>query len=307
MKTPTAFLTFLGCVILASHVCVFDACASDTSVSDASAALDVVVSIAPQEWLVRRVGAEAVHSEILVQAGQDPHSFEPKPRQITHLAKARLYFTVGLPFEERLREKIKDAGMPVRFVDSAAGIVKIPCPEYGHEEQGAQPGQHDGGDDPHVWLSPNNLMVMAKNITRALSEADPANARLYADNLRKLQAELTALNQNIASRLRPFAGAAFYVFHPSFVYFAHDYGLRQEAVEIEGKSPSPRQLQQLIAKARQDRAKVVFSQPQFDPKSAEAVARAIDGRVVPLDPLAYDVAANLNVMADSIVAALSHE
>jgi len=280
-------------------VCAFSALAAGV----AEAALEVVVSIAPQEWLVDRLGGEAVHSEILVPAGQDPHSFEPKPRQIAHLAKARLYFTVGLPFEERLREKITGAGMPLRFVDSAAGITKIPFTEHGHED-----GAGRGDDtDPHVWLSAANLMVMADNIAQALAAADPEKAGFYTANLKRLRQELTTLHDHIAARLKPFAGAAFYVFHPSFGYFAHDYGLRQQAVEIEGKSPTPKQLQHLIAEARGKGARVVFSQPQFDPKSAEAVAEAIGGRVVPLDPLAYNVTENLELMAAGIAEALSHE
>jgi len=291
MKIPTLLLVFLGCSFFA------------LAVPDAHAALDIVVSIAPQKWLVDHLGGEVVHSEVLVPAGQDPHTFEPKPRQIAHLAKARLYFTIGLPFEERLREKIEDAGMPVRFVDSAAGITKIPFAEHEHEDG----TEHGNDDDPHVWLSPAGLMVMAQNIAQGLTAADPANAHLYASNLARVRQELTALHEQIAARLKPFAGTAFYVFHPSFSYFAHDYDLRQEAVEIEGKSPSPKQLQHLIAAARKDGARVVFSQPEFDPKSAEAVAQAIGGRVVPLDPLAYDVAANLKLIAASIADALSHE
>ena len=280
-------------------VCAFSSLAAGV----AKAALEVVVSIAPQEWLVDRLGGEAVHSEILVPAGQDPHSFEPKPRQIAHLAKARLYFTVGLPFEERLREKITGAGMPLRFVDSAAGITKIPFSEHEHEDDAG----HGEGDDPHVWLSAANLMIMAENITQALAAADPEKAGFYTANLKRLRQELITLHDRIAARLKPFAGAAFYVFHPSFGYFAHDYGLRQQAVEIEGKSPTPKQLQHLIAEARGKGARVVFSQPQFDPKSAEAVAEAIGGRVVPLDPLAYNVTENLELMAAGIAEALSHE
>ena len=276
---------------------VFFGCASP-----AWAAVDVVVSIPPQKWLVDRIGGDAAHSEILVAAGQDPHSFEPRPRQIAYLAKARLYFTIGLPFEEALREKIADARMPVRFIDCAAGITKIP---FARHDAGHSDDAHgDGGDDPHVWLSPAGLAAMAKNIAEALAAADPANSRLYAENLAQLRKELAALDERIAARLKPFAGAAFYTFHPSFGYFAHDYGLIQETVEVEGKSPTPKQLRRLIDAARKDGARVIFSQPQFDPKSAEAVARAIGGQVIPLDPLAYDAAANLNLIADSIAAAL---
>jgi zinc transport system substrate-binding protein len=269
------------------------------------AAVDVVVSIPPQEWLVDRIGGNAVHSEILVPAGQDPHSFEPRPRQIAHLAKARLYFTIGLPFEGPLREKIEGAQMPVRFVDGAAGITKIPFTKDNAEDDAGHGDDAHGGDDPHVWLSPANLAIMAANTAEALSAADPANSRLYAENLAQLRQELTTLDQHIAARLQAFAGATFYTFHPSFGYFAHDYGLIQETVEIEGKSPTPKQLRHLITAAKKDGARVIFSQPQFDPKSAEAVARAIGGQVIPLDPLAYDVAANLKLIAGNIAAALS--
>ena len=39
--------------------------------------------------------------------------------------------------------------------------------------------------------------------------------------------------------LAPYRGHSFYVFHPGFGYFADAYGLRQEAVEAGGHSPTP--------------------------------------------------------------------
>ena len=120
-------------------------------------------------------------------------------------------------------------------------------------------------------------------------------------------ATLTRLHHDLSTELAPFKGASFYVFHPSFGYFAREYGLRQQAVEISGKSPTPKQLSALIARARQDRVRIIFVQPQFDSRSAIAVARAIDGVVEPLDALAEDVAANLRTMAARITRALSHE
>ncbi|MBW2329130.1 MAG: zinc ABC transporter substrate-binding protein, partial [Deltaproteobacteria bacterium] len=90
-------------------------------------------------------------------------------------------------------------------------------------------------------------------------------------------------------------------------YFAHAYNLYQEAVEIEGKSPSPRQLYSLISRAKAEKVKVVFVQPQFDRKGAQAVAHAIGGEVVPLDPLAEDVSGNLKIMAEKIQSALNQQ
>ncbi|MEN8190132.1 MAG: hypothetical protein ABFS19_09820, partial [Thermodesulfobacteriota bacterium] len=52
--------------------------------------------------------------------------------------------------------------------------------------------------------------------------------------------------------------------------------------------------------ARKDGARTIFTQPQFDPKSGEAIARAIGGQVVPLNPLAEDVMANIAGIAEKI-------
>ena len=76
-------------------------------------------------------------------------------------------------------------------------------------------------------------------------------------------------------------------------------------MEIEGKEPTARQLTALIARARKDGVRVIFVEPQFSARSAEAVAQAIGGAVVPMDPLARDYLANLSDMAEKIRKALA--
>ena len=89
--------------------------------------------------------------------------------------------------------------------------------------------------------------------------------------------ELDGLDARIRRALRPFRGQTFYVFHPAFGYFADAYGLRQKSVETEGKSPTPRQLLALIKQARAEGVKIIFLQPQFDRRAADAVATALGG------------------------------
>ncbi|MBD3314523.1 MAG: ABC transporter substrate-binding protein, partial [Chitinivibrionales bacterium] len=102
----------------------------------------------------------------------------------------------------------------------------------------------------------------------------------------------------------PLRGRKFFVFHPSFGYFADAYGLKQIAVETGGKEPSARRLANLIDDARQESVKVIFVQPQFSRKAAQAIADAIDGAVVPVDPLAEDYMANLGEIAAKLRAAM---
>ncbi len=100
-------------------------------------------------------------------------------------------------------------------------------------------------------------------------------------------------------------GLRFMVFHPSWGYFAHAYGLKQVPIEIEGKDPKPAELQELIEHARNEGVKVIFAQPQFSDKSARLVAKEIGGQVVFADPLAEDWMSNLMAVANKFKAALN--
>jgi zinc transport system substrate-binding protein len=261
----------------------------------------VYASIEPQAWLIERVGGAAVKVAVLVPKGQDPHTFEPSPRHVADLGRAAIYFGVGWPFEKRLLPKIRAAVPALVVADGSRGVRRraMECDGHHHEEAEGK-GHGEGGDDPHVWLSAPNLVVMASNICEALTVALPAERAGLERRCREVTAELMAVHDELVKRLAPFRGRTFYVYHPAFGYFADDYGLRQAAVEIEGKSPTPRQISGLVAAARRDGVRVVFVQPQFSPRSAQALAEAIGGVVVPLDPMARDPVKNFRVMATEL-------
>ncbi|MBU0664022.1 MAG: zinc ABC transporter substrate-binding protein [Proteobacteria bacterium] len=277
-----------------------------------SAPMEIFVSIPPQKWICDKLGGTLVTTHVLVGKGQDPHTYEPTPRQLTSLSRAKLYFTLDLEFEGQIIPKLKKTVPTLHFVDTADSIAKIAMTGEGHDNdeqsisgQTTKEHHHQEGLDPHVWLSPPNLKIMATSMARAMMTEDPANKSSYEKNLEEVLRTLDRLHQGITQQLAPLQGASFYVFHPAFGYFAHTYHLRQEAIETGGKSPTPRQLSALITQARANKAQVIFVQPQFDPRSAAAIANAIGGEVVPLDPLAEDVAANLEIMAQRIKAAFT--
>lgn len=265
--------------------------------------LRVFVTIAPQAFLVERLGGETVEVSILAAKGQDPHTFEATPRQAAALAQARLFFTVGLPFEKPLVAKAQAANPRLKASDSTRGIARLPMVEKEDETHAADHGEAD----PHLWLSPANLRVMANNMTAALIAARPEQRQLFQRNLAGLDAELVALDRRLAATLAPYRGHAFYVFHPAFGYFAAAYGLTQKAVETGGKSPSPKRLATLIRQAKADGVKVIFVQPQFDTKAAATVARGIGGSVVAIDPMAKEVTTNLAAVATVVEQALRQQ
>ncbi|HEX7510397.1 MAG TPA: zinc ABC transporter substrate-binding protein, partial [Chitinivibrionales bacterium] len=95
-------------------------------------------------------------------------------------------------------------------------------------------------------------------------------------------------------------GKTFMVFHPSWGYFAREFRLRQLAIEVEGKEPSPKQMAEIISKAQQYGIRAIFVQPQFSQQSANAIARQLHARLCVADDLAYDWPNNLLSIAKNI-------
>ena len=265
-----------------------------------AASMEVFVSIPPQKYLLDRLGEDHVKTHVLVGEGQSPHLFQPTSKQVMAMSRAKVFFTVDMEFEHIFVGKLEESVHSLQVVNSVKSIEKVPLQDH----------EHHGGKhavlDPHVWLAPTNLKIMAANMAEALISVDPANGQIYKRNLEILTGELEELDRVIKKELAPFAGASFYVFHPSFAYFARSYNLHQEAVEVGGKSPTPKQLGALIAKAKEEQVKVIFVQEQFDPRSARVVAQATGAKVVPLNPLAENVTENLRDISRSISSALSH-
>lgn len=269
------------------------------------------VSIVPQQYFVQQIGKDKVHVSVMVQPGASPATYEPKPAQMARLSKTRLYFSIGVPFETFWLDKIASANPDMAIVHTDKGIKKQPMGAHHHEGENPAEKNHDrksdhghAGLDPHIWLSPRLVKIQAGHILDALATADPGNKDFYTANYNAFIKEIEALDQDLTQMLKDNAGMQFMVFHPSWGYFARDYKLKMIPIEIEGKNPKPAKLQALIRHARDQGIKVIFVQPQFSTKSAELVAKEINGRVIPANPLALDWLDNMKKMAEQFKEAL---
>ena len=262
------------------------------------------VSILPQSYFVQRVGGEHVQVSVMVGPGQEPHTFEVTPRQMADLSDAQVYFTIGMPFETVLVKKIKGSIPNLKVVDTRQG-VKMRLITKDEGSGGPEPGEAAGEPDPHIWLDPKLVKVQARTICDALASADPAHTKEFEANLASFDADLDAVDKRIAAALAPMKGREFFVYHPAFGYFADAYGLKQVPVELGGREPSARELAGLIDRARAERVRVIFVEPQFSTKGARSVAEAIGGVVIAMDDLSADYLKNLENMAAKVEGALS--
>ncbi|MBU1229694.1 MAG: zinc ABC transporter substrate-binding protein [Proteobacteria bacterium] len=277
----------------------------------AAGPLHVAVGVAPLEVFARRIGGPFIQTTVLVPAGADAHTYEPKPSQMRALSAADLYLSAGLEFENAWEPRLRAANPKLVVVRTDQGLARMHMPEgVGEEHKGGRKALdahgHAAESDPHVWVSPAHVRLMAARIQQAFAQADPAHAKAYADNLAAFERDIAALDAYLRA---VFAGVpehrrSFLVFHPAWGYLARDYGLTQMAIEFEGKEPSPRRLGAIIAQARARDVRVIFVQPQMSRRTAESIAQAIGARVLAADPLAADWAGNLRAVAESFRDAL---
>ena len=269
--------------------------------------IPVFVSIAPQHYFVQQIGKNRVDIQIMVQPGASPHLYEPKPRQMVAISKAKLYFAIGTEFEEVWLRKLSTASPNMKIVRTDAGIQKIPV--AGHDRDHDQdhheePDHAEEGLDPHIWLSPQLVKKQSLRILEALQTVDPTASIFYENNYRVFITKLSRLDTEFKGIFQQRQGFQFMVFHPSWGYFARSYGLKQVPIEIEGKNPKPAQLRDIITYARKHQIKVIFVQPQFSARNANLIAREIGGEVISVDPMARDWLQNLRVVANTFKAAL---
>lgn len=268
--------------------------------------LRVAVSVPPQAYFVERIGGNRVAVEVMIPPGYSHTEYPLTPGKVRALSRARLYVKVGHPAFEFERDQIDPAlaTLPgVRVVDMSKGMRLLEeGTGEGHEDHGHG---HEGGD-PHVWVAPATVAVAARNIAAALEQADPAHATEYRANLRAFESDVAALDREIRARLAGREGAEFMVYHPTWGYFAREYGLEQVAIEAEGKEPSAARLIRLIDHARQDRVRVIFVQAGFPRKSAQVIADAVGARVLVADPQERDWLGNLRRVTRELEEALPH-
>jgi zinc transport system substrate-binding protein len=243
-----------------------------------SGKLRVVASIAPLGDFARQVGKDKVDVLLLLPPGASPHTYEPVPRTVQEISKAKIFIKIGAGLEfwaDRL------------IAATARGIVTVTCSDgirllKGHEHD------HALSDvNPHIWLDPVICMKIVEKIAAAFAAADPANASFYRKNATAYISRLAALNLEIAQTVSVFRTRDYVTFHPAWDYFARRYGLKVAGVieEAPGKEPTPKHVQRILDAVRKMRTKVIFAEPQFSPKIADAIAQEAGGQVLMLDPI----------------------
>jgi len=246
----------------------------------------VSVSILPQKYFVEQIAGNLIQVNVLVPPGSSPHNYEVLPSQMKDLSKSKAWIQIGLlTLEDVLKDKLADINKNLAIVNSSEGIIPIAGSE--HEEAGHEHSANEAFD-PHIWLAPAEVKIMAKHTLDALKVGFPQHSIAFDENYTRFIARIDSVSAVIDQKLAPMKNRNILIFHPALAYFARQFNLSQIALEFDGKEPSPKHMKEIVDLAHEQNIHVIFIQKEFDPAFAQQLSREIDGKVVVIDPLDYN-------------------
>ena len=250
--------------------------------------IKVVASIYSLGDVTRQVGKDRVSVLVMLYPGASPHTFEPTPLDMMKIQNSKVFVKVGAGLEFWAEKMMKaSSNRNLIIVDAASGLPLI---RHVHSHDGAGGSEekaHQESGDPHVWLDPVLMKTVVDKIKNALSKADPQGEAYYRENAEKYKKDLDALHREIMNRVKSFRVKEYVTFHPAWNYFSKRYGLRVAGVieESPGREPSPKHIAKIVSEIKRAGSRIIFAEPQFNPKMAEVIAREAGAKVLFLDPI----------------------
>jgi len=257
----------------------------------------VIVSILPQKTFVQKIAGDDFDIQVLVPHGASPETYSLLPSQLKAISRADVWFRVGhIGFELSWQKKVEELNKNMQIIDLSEGLDLIREQEIHHGDH-----VHEGGIDPHTWLSPKMVKQMAGKISEVLSGINPEKVTAYKGNYMQFVKEIDRLDVDLRNALKDYKGRSFITFHPSLSYFARDYGLEQHALESGGKEPTPQHMAQVVELARKENIGVIYIQSEFDRDHARVFAEEIKGKVIEVKPLSPEWEENLRELTHTFI------
>lgn len=288
-------LVTLWCVAMG----VFHASAADAR------RLRVLTTLAPIYSWTASVAGDRADVENLLPADVGPHDFQFRPADLKKVQKADLIILNGLGIESWLEAALRNnakvrPGQVVRTTDGLKSefIHHLPTlsldpaaagDKHGHAHEHEHGEEHHDAEapNPHLWLDPVYARHGVSNILSALCARDPANAAAYRSNAAAYLGQLQVLDDDLRKATASLEHKAIVTFHDAFPYFTRRYGFELVGVveEVPSVAPSPKYLSALSRVIKARGIRVIFTEPQFEPRLVRQLSRDLSIRFTELDVL----------------------
>jgi zinc transport system substrate-binding protein len=250
----------------------------------AVAAPKVLASILPIQSLAAGVMAGVGQPRLLVRGPASPHAYAMRPSDARALAAADLIFWIGPELENFLIKPLSALARRARIIQ----LSKLP--DVRRQARTAAHGH--GGEDPHIWLDPDNAAVIVRQMSRSLRELDGENSAIYRANSAALLRRLNGLSKRIESQLGDVKDRPFVVLHDAYRHFGQRFGLSQAgALSLNAELPvGAKGLSAIKRMIAANNVVCVFGEARAAPASLNIAAEGTSARTGRLGALGLDIA-----------------
>ena len=246
------------------------------------------------EWaaLAREIGGNKVIAYSATHAGQDPHHIRARPSLIARIRRADLVFCSGAGLEVGWLPLLMQRGARSGVQPGQSGnlmaashVTVLEKPQILDRSMG---DIHPEGN-PHVHLDPNNLAILARELTKRLVLIDAGNANHYRNRLAAFNKEWGQLLVKWRAQTHALVGMAVVVHHKSFTYLFRWLSLNEAGtLEVKpGIPPTASHLNSILNITKQQKVKAILRAPYDSSDASQWLARKTG---IPAIELPYTVA-----------------
>ena len=236
--------------------------------------LNIVTTTSMITDLVKNIGGDSINVQGLMGSGVDPHLYKASEGDVSKLVNADIIFYNGLHLEGKLVEVFEKMGSKTKTPIALAEEIDISTligSDY-----------FASNYDPHVWFNIEYFKQFANKVTKVLSEKNPENSIVYAENEKIYITKLNALQSNIEAIIKtlPKEKRILVTAHDAFNYFGKNYGF--EVVGLQGLSTATeagvQDVQKLAAFIIEKKVKAIFVESSVPKRTIEALQAAVKSK-----------------------------
>lgn len=239
----------------------------------------IAATTAPVAQLAQAIteGTGLTVTQVISDSVSCLHDYSLSVRQMEVLSRSELVLLSGGGLEDFMEDALASAK---QTVDCSEGVALLEADGHAHDDHG-----HDHDHDPHIWLSPANAEIMARNICAALVDCYPEHESTMQANLTALLERLEALREYGETTLAELDCRELITFHDGFAYLAQAFDLSILAAmeEESGSEASARDLVELIGLVEEHQLPAVFTEVNGSSAAASVLETETGVAVYTLD------------------------
>lgn len=238
----------------------------------------IAVSFYPLAEIVQRVAGDTVQLLQLTPAGKEPHETDIPAQQLVELSKVDVVFYIGNGFQPSVEKAIKSLPSTVKTIDLLQSVDVLPVSGFDDTNQ--------FGDDPHIWLDPNNMSEMAITVAAEISKVESLTSTTpLTKGLTTYAAELQKVGTLMDTAFKKCERRELVTSHDAFSYFAFRANLA--TIPITGVNPevepSAKDLERTASYTNNGRVTTVFYEKMLPKAFADTLAKMIGAKVDSID------------------------